>query len=157
MFNCSLVLQLPRRFHTGESGGGYGGGGYGGGGGGAGGWKTSTQYEYTDAAGAGTSGTQSDSFRSTRGSRKGMWRCGLILLLILGALLLAFGVGLLVYYLLHSCRFILSHYCGCEYSSQMSFPPELCVIVFSLYVLFLLSTIWYFNTKNYLLFDCKVL
>ncbi|KAH3790501.1 hypothetical protein DPMN_168703 [Dreissena polymorpha] len=93
---------VPRRYNSGEYGGG--GAGYVGGGGGYGTWggHKSTSYDYTDAAGL-QNNSSTHSLNSAKSSRaRKASTCGLIILLILGALLLAFGIGLLVYYLLHA-------------------------------------------------------
>lgn len=93
-------FQMPRRFHSND----FGDGGYT--------WSKSTKYDYTDDNAASGNASRSDSLASgnnkhlVKGAGAG-WcgrNCCLITLLILGALLLAIGIGLLVYYLLLNCK-----------------------------------------------------
>ena len=117
-FYCIIFLfvcfQIPRRYHGGEQGGGYHHG-YS---------HRSHHYDYTDNGAGDTSGkeTPSDSLKSMKSKSKGgaagagagaggtccgvaAKTCCIIWLLILGALLLAIGLGLLTYYLLVNCKY----------------------------------------------------
>lgn len=96
---------MPRRFHGNDYAGTDG----------AYTWSRSTKYDYTDDNNASGRNSRSESLASGNnkhlmgsGSAGACGRnCCLITLLILGALLLAIGLGLLVYYLLLNCKYII--------------------------------------------------
>ena len=84
---------MPRRF---QSGGGY-----------FQSWdRKANGYDYGDSSATATGTSQANSYKSAKSFRSaGARNCCLIVLLIIGALILAIGVGLLVYYLLLSCEY----------------------------------------------------
>lgn len=112
-----FLFQLPTRFN--DDRGQYDHA-YSGGGGGGGLHRHEKRHHHShhhsnraldsdgiDGYGNSASNSTINSRKSLRSSNKKRQRkCGLALLLLLGALLVAFGIGLLVYYLLLECKYL---------------------------------------------------